>query len=316
MVILNTEQTKLAQPTVDLSVDLGGFKLKNPVMTASGTFGYVDEFQDYVNVENLGAIVTKGISLNPRAGNPQPRLQEVHSGLINCIGLENVGVRRFIDEKLPELKKKNIEFVMNVAGFDFDEYMVMAEICEEEKIKAVELNVSCPNVKAGCLEFGTCPNALHKLVTSFRKRYNGFLIVKLTPNVTNPAELAVQVEKAGANAISAINTVKSMAINVEVKDGQVTKQITRGGLSGPAIKSIALNYIYTISTQVDIPIIGMGGISSLSDMIEFFAVGAKAVQIGTANFINPSISGELISELAQFLHNNGYSSLEEFLQGV
>lgn len=316
MAIMNTEQKAKVLSNVDLSVDLGGFKLKNPIMTASGTYGYVDEFQNYVDVSRLGAVITKGVSLNPRAGNPQPRLQEVNSGLINCIGLENVGVRRFIDEKLPELKKKHIEFVMNVAGFSFDEYMVMAEICEAEKIKAIELNVSCPNVKAGCLEFGTCPNALHKLVTSFRKKYNGFLIVKLTPNVTNPAELAVQVEKAGANAISAINTVKSMAVNVDVRDGKITRQITRGGLSGPAIKSIALNYIYTISSQVNIPIIGVGGISNLQDMIEFFAVGAKAVQIGTANFVNPSITGELIDQLAQFLNENGYSSLEEFLQGV
>lgn len=314
MVIIKPDLNIQQKP--DLTVKIGKMALKNPIITASGTFGYADEFEGYVDLEKIGAIVTKGITLKPRKGNAQPRLKEYKSGLINSIGLENIGINAFIEKKVPLLYEKNIPFIVNIAGFAIEEYLELARICEVNKIEAIEVNVSCPNVKAGCLEFGTDGDILYKLISRIKEHYTGTVIVKLTPNVTDPAILATKAQQAGADAISAINTVRALNVNVQFKDGKFDVQKMKGGYSGPSIKPIALNYINTISQCVDIPIIGMGGITCFADMLEFFAVGSSAIQIGTANFTYPGIADHLRQELERFVIQNGFSSLNELLEGV
>ncbi|MGD9580817.1 MAG: dihydroorotate dehydrogenase [Vampirovibrionia bacterium] len=301
---------------IDLSIKIGKLKLQNPIIAASGTFGYADEYEDYINLKNIGAIITKGISLKPRKGNPQPRLQEVQSGLINCIGLENIGIDSFIKNKIPILINKNIKYIVNIAGFTIDEYFELASICESNNIQAIEVNVSCPNVKTGCLEFGTDQEILYTIISKIREVYNHTLIVKLTPNVTNPIPLALKIQQAGADAISAINTVKGMAIKTQFKDNKLTFSKIKGGLSGPAIKPIALNYINTIKEYINIPIIGMGGIYNINDTLEFFAAGSQAIQIGTANFTYPDITEKITNDLKKILIQNNQKSFEGFIKGV
>lgn len=294
-----------------LSVKLGDFELKNPIMTASGTYGYANEYDDFIDVSELGAIVTKAISLNPRAGNKHLRIAETKAGMINSIGLENVGIEKFITDKLPILKENNIDFVMNVAGSTISEYVQVAKICNTNNIKAIELNVSCPNVKAGCLEFGTDENSLFELVSEARAVYDGFLIVKLTPNVTSIEKLGIAAQRAGANAISAINTLKGTAIKIDFIKGKFYKTIVQGGYSGVGIKPVALGAVSRLTKAVDIPIIGMGGIETLSDVFEFFIAGAEAVQIGTANFTHPQTAQNLVKELEEFIDKNNFKDLEE-----
>ena len=296
---------------VDLSVRKGKLSLKNPIMTASGTFGYADEFEDFIDVSRLGAVVTKAISLNPRPGNPWNRVIEVTSGMINSIGLENVGIEKFISDKLPVLRKKNIDFVVNLAGSGMDEYAELARICEANKIDAVELNVSCPNVKSGCLEFGTDARTLGELVKSVRKVYNGSLIVKLTPNVTRIEDIALAAQENGADAVSAINTLKGLGMKLSFKNGKFYREQVIGGFSGMAVKPVALGVVNRLKQVLEIPIIGLGGIASMQDVLEFFAVGADAVQIGTANFTTPDISVRIIDELSAFMEENGFRTLEE-----
>lgn len=296
---------------VDLSVRKGKLSLKNPIMTASGTFGYADEFEDFIDVSRLGAVVTKAISLNPRPGNPWNRVIEVTSGMINSIGLENVGIEKFVSEKLPVLRKKNIDFVVNLAGSGMDEYVELARICEANKIHAVELNVSCPNVKSGCLEFGTDARTLGELVKSVRKVYNGSLIVKLTPNVTRIEDIALAAQENGADAVSAINTLKGLGMKLSFKNGKFYREQVIGGFSGMAVKPVALGVVNRLKQVLEIPIIGLGGIASMQDVLEFFAVGADAVQIGTANFTTPDISVRIIDELSAFMEENGFRTLEE-----
>ena len=296
---------------VDLSVRKGKLSLKNPIMTASGTFGYADEFEDFIDVSRLGAVVTKAISLNPRPGNPWNRVIEVTSGMINSIGLENVGIEKFISDKLPVLRKKNIDFVVNLAGSGMDEYAELARICEANKIDAVELNVSCPNVKSGCLEFGTDARTLGELVKSVRKVYNGSLIVKLTPNVTRIEDIALAAQENGADAVSAINTLKGLGMKLSFKNGKFYREQVIGGFSGMAVKPVALGVVNRLKQVLEIPIIGLGGIASMQDVLEFFAVGAEAVQIGTANFTTPDISERIIDELSAFMEENGFRTLEE-----
>lgn len=294
-----------------LSVNLNGLELKNPIMTASGTYGYASEYNDFIDVSNIGAVVTKAISLYPRAGNKHLRITETKAGMINSIGLENVGIDKFIEVKLPELKENNIDFVMNVAGSTLDEYVQVAKKCDENNIKAIELNVSCPNVKSGCLEFGTDENSLYELVSAVRAVYNGFLIVKLTPNVTSIEKLGVAAEKAGANAISAINTLKGTSIKIDFIRGKFHKTIVQGGYSGIGIKPVAIGAICRLSKVITIPIIGIGGIETLEDVLEFFAAGAEAVQVGTANFTHPETAGKLVEELDEYITKNGFKDLDE-----
>lgn len=296
---------------VDLSVRKGKLSLKNPIMTASGTFGYADEFEDFIDVSRLGAVVTKAISLNPRPGNSWNRVIEVTSGMINSIGLENVGIEKFISDKLPVLRKKNIDFVVNLAGSGMYEYVELARICDANKIHAVELNVSCPNVKSGCLEFGTDARTLGELVKSVREVYNGCLIVKLTPNVTRIEDIALAAQENGADAVSAINTLKGLGMKLSFKNGKFYREQVIGGFSGMAVKPVALGVVNRLKSVLDIPIIGLGGIASMHDVLEFFAVGADAVQIGTANFTAPDISERIIDELSAFMEENGFRTLEE-----
>ncbi len=297
---------------VDLSVNLNGLKLKNPIMTASGTYGYSSEYNDFIDVSNLGAIVTKAISINPKMGNEGDRIFETTGGMINRIGLENVGIKEFIDKKLPDLKEKNIDFVMNLAGSTFEDYIMAAQVAQEANIKAIEVNVSCPNVKQGCLEFGVNPESLGKLTREIRKVYKNFLIIKLTPNVSDIESLARAVEENGADCISAINTLKGLGVKIEIlPNRQIKKSSVQGGLSGKCIKPVALSMVKRIKEVVNIPIIGIGGISNTSDVLEFFSVGADAVQIGTENFTNPTITETIIKELEELLIKLNLNSIEE-----
>ncbi len=301
----------MALMTSILSVNLNGLVLKNPIMTASGTYGYADEYNEFIDVSKLGAIVTKAISVNPREGNKHNRITETKAGMINSIGLENVGIKAFLSDKLPVLQKNKIDYVMNVAGSTLEEYVEMAKICEENHIPAIELNVSCPNVKAGCLEFGTDENSLYNLVSAVRKEYKGFLIVKLTPNVTSIEKLGIAAEKAGANAVSAINTLKGKSIKINLVNGKFYKEIVQGGYSGVGIKPVAISAVSRLAGVINIPIIGIGGIETLEDVLEFFAAGAEAVQIGTANFTHPDIAETLVHELEEYIRNNGFKDLDE-----
>ncbi len=296
----------------DLSVNLNGFKLKNPIMTASGTFGYADEFKDFLDVSKLGAIVTKAITINPKKGNEGERIFETQKGMINRIGLENVGIKEFIDKKLPVLKEKNINFIMNLAGSSFEDYIETAKIAQNAKIEAIEVNVSCPNVKSGCLEFGTTPESLSKLTESIRKVYKGFLIIKLTPNVSDIESLALAAQNSGADCISAINTIKGLGIKIEITpDKKFKKTFVQGGLSGRCIKPVALSMVKRIKSTVKIPIIGIGGIATLDDVLEFLTAGADAVQIGTENFTHPDICEKLINELNHLLDELNIADIEE-----
>ena len=295
----------------DLSVNLNGLILNNPILTASGTYGYADEYDDFISVKNLGSIVTKAISLEPRSGNRGRRIMETDAGMINSIGLENMGINAFLQKVLPKLDNERIPFIVNIAGATFDEYIELAKICDNNRIRAIELNLSCPNVHAGCLEFGTDENCLYNLVNAVRNVYSGKLIAKLTPNVTDISKIAIAAQNAGADIISAINTVKATGVRLSFVNGKFRQERINGGLSGWGIKPVALRAVSTISGAVNIPIIGMGGISSLNDIFEFIAVGADAFQVGTANFTNPTIAEDLVNDLNKFVEDNGFASYEE-----
>lgn len=296
---------------VDLSLKIRDFVLQNPVITASGTYGYNNEFDAFCEVKNIGAVVTKGITLEPRPGNEGQRIFETCGGMINRIGLENVGIHSFLAEKLPVLHEQNINFILNVAGSTLDDYIELAKIAQGHDIKAIELNVSCPNVKSGCLEFGTDKNMLYELVSRVRNNYKNCLIVKLSPNVTSAEEIALAAQNGGADAVSAINTVRGMGLELNLQKGKFKKTTVMGGLSGKAVKPVALSFIHRINQVIDIPIIGMGGIYSLKDVLEFFAVGAKAVQVGTANFTYPDIAEKLVKDLENFMVENDFKTLSE-----
>lgn len=296
---------------IDLSLRIKDFELKNPIITASGTYGYNNEFEVFCNVKNLGAIVTKGITVEPRLGNEGHRIFETEGGMINRIGLENVGINAFLKEKLPTLRNCDINFILNIAGNTPEDYIMLAKVAQENDIKVIELNVSCPNVKCGCIEYGVNKQALYELVKMVRAEYEHCLIVKLSPNVTSAEDVAVAAQGAGADAVSAINTVRGLGIKLDYANGKFRKTKVGGGLSGQCIKPIALSFINRISKVIDIPIIGMGGIQSLDDILEFFAVGAKAVQIGTANFTHPDIAEKLVNDLKNFMEQNGFNTLAE-----
>ena len=299
---------------IDLSLKIKDFELKNPIITASGTYGYNNEFEVFCNVKNLGAIVTKGITVEPRLGNEGHRIFETQGGMINRIGLENVGINAFLKEKLPTLRSCGINFILNIAGNTPEDYIMLAKVAQENDIKAIELNVSCPNVKCGCIEYGVNKQALYELVKMVRAEYEHCLIVKLSPNVTSAEDVAIAAQGAGADAVSAINTVRGLGVKLDYANGKFRKTKVGGGLSGQCIKPIALSFIDRISKVIDIPIIGMGGIQSLDDILEFFAVGAKAVQVGTANFTHPDIAEKLVNDLKNFMEQNGFKTLDELQQ--
>ncbi|MFA6989203.1 MAG: dihydroorotate dehydrogenase [Candidatus Gastranaerophilaceae bacterium] len=293
---------------VDLLIKIKNFTMKNPIITASGTYGYNNEFDVFCDVQKLGAVVTKGITIEPRGGNEGQRIFETHSGMINRIGL---GIQAFLKEKIPVLQKNNIDFILNVAGSSIDDYIELAKVAQANNIEAIELNVSCPNVKSGCIEFGVNQKSLYELVSKVRDKYENCLIVKLSPNVTSIEDIAIAAKNAGADAISAINTVKGMGIKIDFVNGKFKKTTVAGGLSGKAIKPVALSCVDRISKVVDIPIIAIGGIYSLEDILEFFSVGAKAVQIGTANFTHPDVAERLVQDLERFMLENNFLTLDE-----
>ncbi len=287
-------------PAPDLSVSIAGLRLKNPVMTASGTFGYGKEYADLFDLNQLGALITKGISLKPMAGNPPPRIWETPAGMLNAIGLQNVGVEGFIRDKLPFLSKLNLPVIVNILGHSAEEYHNVARHLDGRPgVAALEVNVSCPNVAHGGMAFGAQPRGAARVVSKVRKATGLPLIVKLTPQVTDICVIARAVEGAGADAISLINTIPGMAVDVHTRRSRLG--CIGGGLSGPAVRPVALRLVYQVVRSVSIPVIGLGGIRTAEDALEFFIVGARAVQIGTANFVRPDAALEVIEELKKFL---------------
>ena len=299
-----------------MGIKIANFDMKNPIIAASGTFGYADEYEDFCDVSKIGAIATKGITLEPRGGNEGDRIFETNSGMINRIGLENIGIERFIDEKIPILKKKNITYILNAAGSTIDDYSKLAQIADKNGIEAVELNVSCPNVKSGCLEFGVDSNSLYELVLNVRKNYGGCLIVKLTPNVTSIENLALAAQNAGADAISAINTLKGLGIKIDFINGKFYKKEVQGGLSGKCIKPVALSMVKRIAAVTKLPIIGKGGISCLDDLFEFISAGADAFEVGTQNFTQCDVCNILADELENFIKTNGFKDFEDLKENI
>lgn len=295
-----------------LNINIGSLFLTNPVMTASGTFGYGEEYEDFMDISQLGGIVVKGTTLERREGNAYPRLAETPSGMINAVGLQNKGIEYFCENIYPRIKGKNKNTIVNVSGSCIEDYCKVAEkVAQLEDIPAIELNISCPNVKHGGMTFGVDKNLASELVGEIRKIYKKHLIVKLSPNVTNIVEIAQSVEKAGADSLSLINTVLAMAVDSE-KQKPIISTIT-GGLSGPAIKPIALRCVWQVAHNVNIPVIGMGGIQSVSDAIEFLLVGASAVQVGTANFLNPKICIEIIKGISDYLNRHKINNIKDII---
>lgn len=295
---------------MDLSVKLGSLSFSNPVIAASGTFGYGLEYGSLVDLNALGGFSTKGLSLKPRTGNPVPRVIETSSAMLNSIGLENIGLEVFLSEKLPQLTNFSTRIIVNFFGDTAQEYVDMARsLSEVERLDALEMNVSCPNVENGCLQFSSEPGILAEVVSSVRKVTQKFLIVKLSPNVTDISLLAKAAEEAGADALSVCNTFIGMSIDLKTRKPHLANRT--GGLSGPAIKPLALNLVYQTVRAVQIPVIGIGGITNGEDAVEFLLAGAKAVQIGTANFINPDSTLQVVDGIRRYCKANGVNNLSE-----
>jgi dihydroorotate dehydrogenase (NAD+) catalytic subunit len=298
---------------IDLSLKIKDTIFKNPLLTASGTFGYGNECEDFFNVGSLGAIVTKSISLLPRLGNKSPRIHEVNSGMLNSIGLANVGLEKFVTEKLPLIEKFKTNIIVNVVGNSIDEYEKVIESLDNiDRIAGYEVNISCPNVKEGGLQFGTNLKMTENIVKFTRRKTKKLLIIKLTPNVTKISDFALAAQYEGADAVSLVNTFVGMAVNL--KNRKPYLSMVTGGMSGPAIKPLALAKVYEVSKVVSIPIIGIGGIMCAEDVLEFMLVGASAVEIGTANFINPGICGKILSGLENYCLENKIDSLKDIVK--
>jgi dihydroorotate dehydrogenase (NAD+) catalytic subunit len=295
-----------------LKIELFGVEFENPVWTASGTFGFGLEYAPYVDLSKVGAVCVKGLSLNPREGNEPPRIWETPCGMLNAIGLQNPGVKYFIEEIVPKLRSYRCKVIANIYGSTVEEYEAVArELSGVDGVDAIELNVSCPNVKKGGLAFGVDPVEAARLTEKVKAATDKPVIVKLSPNVTEPVEIAKAVESAGADAISAINTLLGMAIDVRKRKPKLKNRF--GGLSGPAIKPVAVRIVYQVSKAVRIPVIGIGGISTWEDAVEFFLAGASAVQVGTANFFNPKAVEEIVEGIRAYLAEMGYSHLTELI---
>ena len=300
---------------MNLAVKIGKIKVKNPVLVASGTFGYAEEFEDFLDLKKLGAVVTKTITLKPRKGNPPPRIVETASGMLNSIGLENPGVEAFIKEKLPVLKKTKVPIIVSISADSVGEFVQLAKRLSKEKaVKAIELNISCPNIKKSKLLIAQDAASTYKVVKAVRRATKLTIITKLSPNVTDITEIARTAERAGSNALSLVNTFSAMSININKRKprlGNIT-----GGLSGPAIKPVALRMVWEVKKAVKIPIIGMGGIMNTGDALEFIIAGATAVAIGTANFINPKAPVEIISGVKKYMQHNKISSIKRLVGSV
>lgn len=296
----------------DLGVDIGGLKLRNPVMTASGTFGYAKEFQRLVDLNRLGGAIVKGLSLNPSKGNPPPRIVETPCGMLNAIGLENVGLDTFIKKKVPFFRRLKIPVLANIYGTEVAAYAQLAErLNDVDAVAGVEVNISCPNVKEGGSAFGSDPLTAHQVTAAVRAAYHGHVMVKLSPNVTDIASIAKSVEDAGADAVSLINTITGMAIDIDTRKSKIAN-IT-GGLSGPAIKPVAVRMVWQAARAVSVPVVGIGGIMSAEDALEFIIAGASAVQVGTANFVNPNTTMEIIDGIKQYLVAHKIPALKDLI---
>ena len=296
----------------DLTTKLAGITMKNPVMTASGTFGYGVEFADFVNLEDIGGIIVKGTTLLPREGNDYPRMVETASGMLNCVGLQNKGVDYFCEHIYPEIKDIRTNMIVNVSGSSLEDYAeCAARIDALDHIPAIELNISCPNVKQGGMAFGVTTEGAAAVVKAVREAYHKTLIVKLSPNVTSIADIALAVQDAGADAVSLINTLMGMVIDIEKRKPVLS--IATGGMSGPAVKPVAVRCVWQVAKAVSIPVVGLGGIMNAHDAIEFFMAGASAIEIGTANFIDPAITVKVAEGISDWLDQHGCKSVNEIV---
>lgn len=298
----------------NMKVNLNGLILKNPITVASGTFGFGREYSAYVNLNDIGAISVKGLTLEPRQGNEGIRIAETPMGMINSVGLQNPGVHQFIKEEIPYLRQFDTKIIANINGNTIEEYCEMASILSEQDVDSLELNISCPNVKNGGLAFGTNPVVVKEIVKSVRRHSKKHLIVKLSPNVTNIREIAQIAESEGADCLSLINTLSGMAIDIHAKKTILKRG--SGGLSGPAIKPVALRMVYEVYDTVKIPILGMGGISNATDAIEFFLAGASAIAIGTANFVNPRVTKDVLEGIMEYLDRNDYKDINDLVRDL
>lgn len=300
---------------VKTEIKLKGLTLKNPVMTASGTFGYGEEYSDFVDLSELGGIIVKGTTLHHREGNPYPRMAETPMGMLNCVGLQNKGVDYFIETIYPRIKDFETNVIVNVSGSNIDDYVTAAaKIDALDNIPAIELNVSCPNVKQGGMAFGVTCSGIEQVTKAVREVYHKHLMVKLSPNVTNIAEIALAAEAAGADSVSLINTLLGMAIDAETRK-PILSMVT-GGLSGACVKPVALRMVWQVAKAVKIPVIGLGGISSATDAIEFLLAGASAIQIGTANFIDPAISAKVAKGIVEYCEKHGVEDVNDLVGGL
>ena len=296
----------------DLRTSIGKLELANPVMTASGTFGYGTEFADFVDLDRLGGVIVKGTTLHHREGNPYPRMAETPSGMLNAVGLQNKGVDYFCEHIYPTIKDYKTRMIVNVSGSAVEDYVATAErINALENIPAIELNISCPNVKQGGMAFGVTAKGAAEVVGAVRKVYDKTLIVKLSPNVTDITEIARAAEGAGADSVSLINTLLGMAIDAE-RRRPVLSTVT-GGMSGPAVKPIALRMVWQVAKAVNIPVVGLGGITNATDAIEFLLAGASAIEVGTANFMNPAVTGKIVDGINEYLDRHGFASVRDII---
>ena len=295
-----------------LGVNIGKLSLKNPVMTASGTFGYGLEFADFIDLNELGGFIVKGTTLNPREGNDYPRMAETPSGMLNCVGLQNKGVDHFCKEIYPQLEHLDTNVIVNVSGSTLEDYVECASCINAlPHVPAIELNISCPNVKAGGMAFGVTPEGATSVVKAVRKSYDKTLIVKLSPNVTSIADIAKAVEAEGADSVSLINTLMGMSIDIERRCSRLS--IGTGGLSGPCVKPVALRMVWQVAQAINIPIVGLGGIMNATDAIEFIMAGATAIEIGTANFIDPAVTIKVVNGINEWLDNHGVKDVNEIV---
>lgn len=296
----------------NLEVNLAGLKLKNPVLTASGTFGYGEEFADFIDLNRLGGFIVKGTTLNHREGNPYPRMVETPSGMLNAVGLQNKGVDYFIEHIYPRIKDIDSQMIVNVSGANVDDYVAVCEkLAPLERINAIEVNISCPNVKQGGMAFGTTCSGASEVTRAVRRAYPKTVIVKLSPNVTSIVDIAKAVEGEGADSVSLINTLLGMAIDVERRRPYLST--VTGGLSGPAVRPVAVRMVWQVAHAVKIPVIGLGGIMNGRDALEFMMAGASAVEVGTANFIDPSVTVKIIDEIDDYCQRHGVSDVNELI---
>lgn len=299
----------------DLRVNIGALELKNPVLTASGTFGYGLEFADLIDLSRLGGFIVKGTTLNARQGNPYPRMVETPSGMLNAVGLQNKGVDYFIEHIYPQIKDVDSEVIVNVSGASVSDYVAVCERLEPlERIRAVEINISCPNVKQGGMSFGTTCSGAESVVSAVRRAYSKTMIVKLTPNVTDIVEIAKSVECAGADAVSLTNTFLGMAVNTETRRPYLST--VTGGLSGPCIRPIAVRMVWQVAQAVKVPVIGLGGIMNGRDAVEFLIAGATAIQVGTANFVDPTVTVKIVDYIADYLSRHNMASVRDLIGSI